>query len=285
MHFAQCRSIYLLAFSTSFTELGSIISRLQIQSQNFDVCLANTAEMLRKSAWTSGETQTFLNSIQDLDKEALQELAGKLQATIQQTKSDILSLVEELRSINSSIDGVTAEVSQLVTSVAERQRSNAEEQIAVDTQRSQAQRKAISAHNTRGNALAGCGVGTICMAIIFPPLIPVVWCISATAACMADNASDNAAAEVIRLQERHANLANLYSQLQDSLSKATILQQALPILLERFQAIYEFWNGMDTAVKAIRVQGESKLMYKRYALAWGALQQELGRNAEQLLTL
>ena len=65
--------------------------------------------MLRKSAWTSGETQTFLNSIQDLDKEALQELAGKLQATIQQTKSDILSLVEELRSINSSIDGVRTE--------------------------------------------------------------------------------------------------------------------------------------------------------------------------------
>jgi hypothetical protein len=78
------------------------------------------------------------------------------------------------------------------------------------------------------------------------------------------------------------SLANLYMQLEDSLSKATRLQQALPTLLERFQTIYEFWTSIDTAVKALRVEGQSKLMYKKYALAWGALQEELGRDAEKV---
>jgi len=122
----------------------------------------------------------------------------------------------------------------------------------------------------------------IVMAIVFPPLLVVVCCIGGTAAYMADDTRDNATAELVRLHERQTGLANLHTQLEDTLAKATRLQQALPTLLEKFQTIYEFWNSVDTAVKAIRVQGQSKLMYKRYALAWGALQEELGRNAKQL---
>jgi len=223
--------------------------------------------------------------IEELDKLALQKLADDLHSTVQQTKSDILTLVEELRGINYSVDAITADVSRLVASVAAQQRANASEQIAIESQRSQTRRNVQNANNNREKALAGCGIGTILMAIVFPPLILVVWCIGASAAYMADDTSNNATAELRRLYERQTRLANLYIQLEDSIAKATRLQQALPTLLEKFQTIYEFWNSVDTAVKAIRVQGQSKLMYKRYALAWGALQEELGRNAEQLLAL
>jgi len=170
-----------------------------------------------------------------------------------------------------------------VASVDAQQRANASEQIAIESQRSQTQRNVQNANNNREVALAGCSIGMILMAIIFPPLIPVVCCIGTSAAYMADDMSDNATAELMRLQEWQTRLANLHIHLEDSLAKATRLQQALPTLLEKFRTIYDFWNSVDTAVKAIRVQGQSKLMYKRYALAWGALQEELGRNAEQLL--
>jgi hypothetical protein len=82
-----------------------------------------------------------------------------------------------------------------VASVDAQQCSNAEQQIAVETQRSQAQRNAQNARNTRNNALAGCGTGMILMAIIFPPLIPVVCCIGATAAYMVDDTIDGESAQ------------------------------------------------------------------------------------------
>jgi dsDNA-specific endonuclease/ATPase MutS2 len=100
--------------STSSSELASIITQLQTQSRNFDVCSLNTAEMLQRSAWTSEKTQQFLNVIPELDKEALQKLADELHSTVQQTKNDVLNLVNELRSINSAIDAVSMERS-LVT--------------------------------------------------------------------------------------------------------------------------------------------------------------------------
>jgi len=85
------------AITTSSSELASIITRLQTQSQNFNVCSQHTAEMLQRSAWTSAKTQQFLNMVEELDKVALQKLADDLYSTVQQTKSDILTLVEELR--------------------------------------------------------------------------------------------------------------------------------------------------------------------------------------------
>jgi hypothetical protein len=95
--------------STSSSELSSIISKLQTESRNFDICSSNTAEMLRRSVWTSEKTQQFLNSSHELDRVALQKLADELRSTVQRTKNDILGLVEELRSINSAIDAVSIE--------------------------------------------------------------------------------------------------------------------------------------------------------------------------------
>lgn len=62
--------------------------------------------MLRRSAWTSEKTEQFLNMINELDQAGLQKLADELHATVEQTKSDILALVEELRRINSAIYAV-----------------------------------------------------------------------------------------------------------------------------------------------------------------------------------
>ena len=44
--------------------------------------------------------------INELDQAGLQKLADELHATVEQTKSDILALVEELRRINSAIYAV-----------------------------------------------------------------------------------------------------------------------------------------------------------------------------------
>ena len=62
--------------------------------------------MLRRSAWTSEKTEQFLNMINELDQAGLQKLADELHTTVEQTKSDILALVEELRRINSAIYAV-----------------------------------------------------------------------------------------------------------------------------------------------------------------------------------
>ena len=77
-----------------------------------------------------------------------------------------------------------------MASVDEQQRSNASEQIAIESQRSQAQQNVRNANDNRDNALAGCGIGMILAAIIFPPLMLVVCCIGASAAYIADDTSD-----------------------------------------------------------------------------------------------
>jgi len=275
------------AMSSQQPDLKKILTRLGDQSTAFNSTLKKSTTMFKSSAQTAKQVQELLANFSTIDAADLEKLADTLAQDVQSTASQVKTIYEELRKINSDLNAISRDVTGLEAKFEEQKKSTQVAFEEASQQHDDANHDAASTHRRKGSMLKGLGWGTIVLLCICWPAIPFWCCYTASGAVVYNKQEAGHEKKAAQLRGVLDSLTTTIELLLESEEKANVVRGALPGLVEGFNGMYDFYTSIDVQVKGLGTltKGKGKLTYKAYAGRWKALHKQLEEHHNELQLL